>query len=140
MLKTTNDPVTRHDIGQWKSTEESYTSTFQVNENNQLEERRTETGVEWLTDRIEVDPNFDGVAFSHKGNVGEEIRKTTQLLGAELSGVQTTWDLRISRGTHSVWDGVSLIVNGEHTLSQGSLANEASAAYLVSSDTQGSYT
>ena len=52
---------------------------------------------------------------------------------------QTTWDLWVSRGTHSVWDGVNLIVNGEHTLSQGSLNNESSADYLVTSDTQGAY-
>ena len=139
ILKTTSDPVSRNDISLWKSTEETYTSTFSEDDNGQLEERREESGVAWLTDRIEVDPDFDRLSFSHKGNVGEEIRETTQLLGAELTGVQSTWDLLIERGTHTLWGDDELIVNGSHTLSKGALANEQTASYGVGSDTQGAY-
>ena len=139
ILKTTSDPVSRNDISLWKSTEESYSSTFSEDDNGQLEERRESSGVAWLTDRIEVDPDFDRVFFSHKGEVGEEIRETTQLLGADLTGVQSTWDLLIERGTHTFWGEDELIVNGSHTLSQGSLANEQTASYGVGSDTQGAY-
>lgn len=83
----TDNPSTRNDLARWRSTRQ--TTTLRV-EQGEGQVSATHGGVEWLTDQIEVDPDFDARPFVWTGRRAAISRAQTRFLGDDLSGTEET--------------------------------------------------
>ena len=125
-------------IDDWKSTEESFLTQYSYSAGG-LDTLYETTGVKWLTERIEVDPEFDGVGFALLGNVESKTRDEHLWFGDDMSGVQTITSNETSVKYQLGWKDYLLDIKGSHTQAGANISNELGDAHSISSNTQGMY-
>jgi len=136
--KTTDNPLTRNNIDDWKSTEESFSTTY-VSSGAGFDTVYETTGPKWLVERIEIDPEFDGVGFAIRGNTLQDSRNEHLWFGDDMSGTQTITSSDNSVSYQVGWEGYLLAVDGSHSQVESTIENETGDAHSVGSNTQGSY-
>ena len=138
----TDNPATRNDIANWRSTHRVINRTYRVNEDGSVSSAWDEldSGEKWLTSEIEVDPAFDAVPYEYdlRSRVVEELE--TRFFGDDQSASETTALTTISRAEDAIWNQNQARVDGGHTLYSTTIANGDGQNHSVGGNADGNYT
>jgi len=102
----TDNPASRNNIGQWKSTKATQTKYFTTDPDD--DGNIDYSGEEWLVDQIEVDPDVNGKPFSIVADVTRSETKKVSYFGSGLESRQITEaeekkvDVKLAFGTETI--------------------------------------
>lgn len=121
----TDNPLTRNNLSAYKSTTQTVRETWS-------DDDWTYEGVEWLTDEIEIDPDYDAVWYSLNSDATTVTSHTTRFLGSDLAATEMHDRTDHEVETAATWDQDVVSVSGSHAVTSASLTNGALSETLAS--------
>jgi len=135
IYRHTDNRATRNDIYGWRSTRQS-TKQTSTDEGWTLED----SGVEWLVSEIEVDPDFNAVAYDYHATTGLEDDAVMSFFGDDDSAYEETNLTTVTRDEDASWADSRAKVSGSHTLQSSTISNGNGQSHSVGSNADGVYT
>ncbi len=134
----TDNPFTRNDLYEWRST--TYTDTeYSFTDEKGTTVTVTHSGVSWLTDRYEPDPDATDLAFSHVGTLSRKTREEARFLGDDVAGLKETVWSEFSEDVNASVGGDSVSWKGGHVVGDAGIDNGTGDAHDLKGDPDGVY-
>jgi len=135
LYRHTDNPATRNDIAMWMSTRNENVENVDVGAGLQ---ETVYGGTEWLTDQIQVDPEFDAVPFVWSGGTKLVTVADGHYFGADSSGFESS---NVEETEYSVSAGFgssAVQIAGSYATRGSSISNGSGDAHSVQGDADGS--
>jgi len=135
LYRYTDNPATRNDIAMWMSTRNVDVDTVDLGAGVQ---ETAYGGTEWLTDQIQVDPEFDAVPFVWSGGTKVVTAADGHYFGADSSGFESSNVVETEYSVSAGFGSSAVEITGSYATRGSSISNGSGDAHSVQGDADGS--
>jgi hypothetical protein len=138
IYRYTDQPGVRNNLREWMSTR-SVTEVEDVFVGGEITTKTTFGGTEWLTDQVEIDPEFSEVPFTFDGTVEQVTESVGRFFGADNSGIELDETNRLVIDLRTSFGDEQIGMVGSSVQRESSLQVEGVGAHQLSGDGDGTF-